>query len=92
MLEGTKKLFPNDYKKFVSAMVQAAEDDSLPVLLQLDSISDYTLKDLQDLFIEFNKDTSLSIEGHVSMCNTCGQMHLLIEVNYADDEDAKMIQ
>ena len=42
MLEGTKKLFPTDYRKFTEAMVSAADEDELPVELQLDDLKDYT--------------------------------------------------
>jgi len=28
MLEGTRKLFPTDYKRFKEAMISAADDDS----------------------------------------------------------------
>ena len=46
MLEGTKKLFPKDYQRFKDAMISAADDNSLPVTLELDEIRDYTLRDL----------------------------------------------
>ncbi len=50
MQEGTKKLFPTDYDRFKETMISAANDNSLPVALQLDDIRDYTLKGLQDAF------------------------------------------
>lgn len=43
MQEGTKKLFPTDYDRFKEAMISAANDNSLPVALQLDDIRDYTV-------------------------------------------------
>ena len=86
MLQGTKKLFPTDYAKFTKAMISAAEDDELPVTLQLDDIKDFTLKDLQDLFLEFHQDTGLDIQGNIFMCNDCGRMHLMLEVDYTDKE------
>ncbi len=52
MMEGTKKLFPKDYEQFKEAMISAANDNSLPVSLQLDDIRDYTLKDLQDIALQ----------------------------------------
>ena len=92
MLEGTKRLFPTDYKAFTEAMVEAANDDDLPVALQLDDLKDYTLKDIQDMFYEFHRDTSLEITGNLFLCKDCGKLHLLVEVNYPDEEEEKILQ
>ena len=86
MLNGTKKFFPHDYDYFVDSMIDAAEEDNLPVGLQLDDIKDFTLKDIQELFYEFKRDTSLDITGHLFTCNECGRLHLLLEVNFPDEE------
>ena len=91
MLEGTKKLFPTDYAKFTEAMVSAADEDELPVALQLDDLKDYTLKDFQDMFYEFKRDTGLDIVGTLFMCNDCGKLHLLIEVDYPSENEEKTI-
>ena len=87
MLAGTKKLFPTDYKKFTEAMIGAAEKDDLPVALQLDDIQDFTLKDIQDMFYEFHRDTSLEITGTLFTCDDCGRLHLLLRVDYPEEEE-----
>ena len=87
MLKGTKKLFPNDYDKFIGAMIEAADEEELPLALQLNDIGDFTLKDFQDLFYEFHQDTSLDLHGTLFMCNDCGKLHLLLEVDYPEEED-----
>ena len=69
MLAGTKRLFPTDYQRFKESMIEAANDNSLPVMLQLDDIRDYTLKDLQDAFSEFNMDTDLEMNGSLFFYN-----------------------
>lgn len=92
MLAGTKKLFPTDYKKFVDSMIEAAEQDKLPVTLQMDDIKNFTLKDVQDMFVEFQKDTSLDIEGHLFMCSECGRLHLLVGVDYPEEDEEKLLQ
>lgn len=90
MLQGTKRLFPTDYGKFVEAMIEAAEEDALPVMLQLEDIKDFTLKDLQDLFYEFNNDTGLYIDGHIFLCEDCGAMHLVLEIDYPEESDTPL--
>lgn len=92
MLKGTKRLFPTDYQKFVDTMIAAAEEDELPVGLQLDEIRDFTLKDLQDMFYEFHQDTGLEITGTLFLCDECGRLHLLLEVNNEYDEDETILQ
>ena len=40
MRQGTKKLFPMDYERFIIAMISAEKDDELPVVLRTDDIQD----------------------------------------------------
>ena len=87
MLDGTKKLFPTDYERFRDAMIDAANDRQLPVTLQLNDIKDYTLKDLQDAFFDFNRDTSLELKGSLSYCHKCDKMHLVLEVDWPEKGD-----
>ena len=92
MLAGTKKLFPTDYKDFTEAMIEAAEDDELPVALQLDKLDNITLKDIQDMFYDFTKDTSLNITGALFMCEDCGKLHLLVEVTPPKIDENRILQ
>ena len=92
MLKGTKKLFPTDYQDFKEAMIEAAEEGALPVALQMDDIKDFTLKDVQEMFYEFEQDTSLEITGSLFLCEDCGRLHFLIEVNYPDEDEEKVLQ
>ena len=91
MLEGTKKLFPKDYEQFKEAMISAANDNSLPVSLQLDDIRNYTLKDLQDMFSDFIIDTGLEINGSLFFCHDCGKLHLILEICRDKMEDVRML-
>ena len=43
MRQGTKKLFPMDYERFIIAMISADKDDELPVVLRTDDIQDCSL-------------------------------------------------
>ena len=63
MLEGTRKLFREDYEQFKEAMISAANDDELPVCLQLNDIRDFTLMDFQDAFSDFSMETELEMKG-----------------------------
>lgn len=92
MLPGTKKLFPTDYRRFVESMMEATEKDSLPVTLQLDDLKDYTMMDLQDLFIEFQQDTNLGIIGQLHLCEDCGKMHLQLIVDHPEVKPKKLLQ
>ncbi len=92
MLNGTKKLFPTEYQKFKEAMIKAAEDDSLPVMLQLNDVKDYALKDFEEAFFEFNQDTGLDISGMFFLCNDCGRLHVALEVNYPEEEEKTLLQ
>ena len=88
MLDGTKRLFPTEYKHFTASMIQAAEEGALPVCLHLNDIGNYTLKDFQDAFQDFTNDTCLAIEANMFLCDDCGKMHVLVEIDYPDvDED-----
>ena len=92
MLTGTKKLFPTDYKDFTEAMIEAAEEDELPVALQLDNLNDIALKDIQDMFYDFKKDTSLDITGALFICEDCGQLHLLVEITQPKLDKNRILQ
>lgn len=92
MLNGTKRLFPTDYEKFKTAMTEAAKEDDLPVALQLQEIKDFTLKDIQEMFYEFHNDTGLDITGSLFLCDDCGKLHLMLEVDYPEAEEGTMIQ
>ena len=87
MLNGTKKLFPTEYKKFTESMISAAEEGELPVALQLDDIGSVTLKDIQEMFYDFKNDTSLDITGTLFLCNDCGRLHMITEVNYPEKQN-----
>lgn len=92
LLEGTKKLFPTDYLKFKEAMIEAAEDDSLPIALQLNDIQKFTLKDFEDAFTEFRLDTGLDISGNFFLCPTCDHLHVMIEVDYPEVDEHTLLQ
>ena len=92
MLDGTKRLFPNDYHRFKENMIEAANDNNLPVVLQLDDIRDYTLKDLQDTFSEFSMDTGLEMNGSLFFCHDCGKLHLVLEISRDSMEDTRILQ
>ena len=49
MLEGTKRLFPTDYQRFKENMIEAANDNSLPVTLQMDDALSAPLLDLIEI-------------------------------------------
>ena len=92
LLKGTKKLFPTDFEKFKEAMIEAAEDDSLPVALQLNEIKDFTLKDFEEAFSEFRLETGLDITGSFFCCPDCGRLHVVIEVDYPEEESTTLLQ
>ena len=92
MLEGTKRLFPTDYQAFKEAMLEAAEEDTLPVLLEMKETCNFTLNDFQDLFYEFNLDTGLEITGHFFVCEDCGKLHVTIEVDYPEVDEDRILQ
>lgn len=92
MLNGTKKLFPKDYQSFKEAMISAANNNSLPVCLQLDDIRDYTLNDLQDTFSDFNMDTGLEMNGSLFLCHDCGKLHLILEICRDQMEELRILQ
>lgn len=87
MLEGTKKLFPNDFEDLVEDMLCAAEADELPVVLQCDNPMNFTVKDLSDLFYDFYKCTSLDMQGHLFRCPECGRMHLDLQIDWPTEAD-----
>jgi len=87
LLNGTKKLFPTDYHIFKEAMIAAAEEDSLPVVLELKDIKNFTLNDFEETFFEFQKDTGLDITGSMAICPDCGRLHVFVEVDYPEEEE-----
>ena len=92
MLEGTKRLFPSDYQRFKENMIEAANQDDLPIVLQLDDVRDYTLKDFQDAFSDFNMDTGLEMNGSMFFCHDCGRLHIQLEISRDRTEDERILQ
>jgi len=92
MLEGTRKLFPDDYERFKEAMISAANEDDLPVSLQLNDIRDFTLKDFQDAFSDFSMETGLEMNGSLFFCHDCGKLHLVLEITRDRTEDKRILQ
>ena len=91
MREGTKKLFPTEYGKFVAAMIQTREENNLPMILRLDDIRDYTLKDLEDTFADFSRDTGLELTGMVTLNYNSGKLCLELKVDYPEIRTEKEI-
>ena len=83
-LDGTKKLFPTDYERFKAAMIKAADEKELPVMLQMSSSDDFTIKDFQDLITDFQMETSLEMQGSFFLCDDCKTMHLILTVDYPE--------
>ena len=92
MLAGTKKLFPTDYEVFKDTMIVAAEEDRLPIALQLNDTSKFSLKDFEDAFAEFERDTGLQITGSFFICPDCGRLHVMVEVDYSELEENTLLQ
>lgn len=86
MRPGTKKIFPKDYSELVDSMIYAAEQEMLPLTIAMDDPQNITFVDVQDLMIDFKKDTSLDIRALIYMCEDCGHIHLNMEIDYSDTE------
>ena len=84
MMEGTKRLFPTEYEDFRNAMVEAANKHELPAALMLDDIKDFTLRDFQDLFIQFNLETGLEMTGSMAISEKTGRLQLCVEIRQAE--------
>lgn len=76
----------------MNRMLEASQGDELPVMLQLDDLKDFSFRDLQDLFIDFSRDTDLDIYGHLHLCEECGKMHLQLEVDHPEEKPKKILQ
>lgn len=92
MLEGTKRLMPNEYEKFKVSMISAADDGELPVTLQLSDIKDFTLKDVQDLFVEFSLETGLEMIGLLSLDDSTGMLKLQVQVDRPENPGKTYLQ
>ena len=92
MLEGTRKLFPKDYEQFRGAMLSAAHDDSLPATIHMYDVKDFTLKDFQEFFSDFNADTGLEAEGTFFYCHKCDRLHLTVMVSRDRMEEERIFQ
>ena len=92
MLEGTKKLFPKDYDKLREVMIQAAEQDKLPIALSLEEDKGFTLKDFRDLFYDFKKDTGLQMTATLYSCDVCDELHTIIEIDMPEVINNGMVQ
>ena len=91
MLNGTKRLFPNDYQDFKKAMLEAEHDNELPIVLELTNIRDFTLKDLEDTFIEFNMDTDLAMEGGFFISPKTGKLCLMVKVDRPKHKEKRVL-
>ena len=92
MLEGTKRLLPNEYEKFKASMISAADDGELPVTLKLRDIKDFTLKDVQDLFVEFSLETGLEMNGFLSLDDSTGLLQLQVQVDRPENPGNTYLQ
>lgn len=92
MLNGTKKLFPTDYKRFKEVMLEAAEEGELPVVLQLNSPGKFNLEDFRDAFLEFQYDTGLNITGEMFICPDCGELHVTVTVDHMEEQEERLLQ
>ncbi len=92
MLEGTKKLFPTDFEKFKAAMINAADEDELPVSLRLTDISDHTLKDFQDAFTDIGFETGLKVSATLEMDQITGKLMLTMNVDQPDSMEKPLLQ
>lgn len=91
MLEGTQKLFPSDYEEFIETVMMRADEGELPIALQLKEPEEFTIKDFQDLFLDIEYDTGLDVNGSFTLCPDCGTMHVIIEVDYPEEESKEKI-
>lgn len=92
MRQGTKKLFPMDYERFIMAMISADKDDELPVVLRTDDIQDCSLEDLRDLFMDFSMETGLEMSASLALNHFGGKLQLLLEVNRKETEEVRYLQ
>ena len=92
MRQGTKKLFPKDYERFIIAMISADKDDELPVVLRTDVIQDCSLEDLRDLFLDFSMETGLEMSASLALNHFGGKLRLLLEVNRKETEEVRYLQ
>lgn len=92
MRQGTKKLFPMDYERFIIAMISADKDDELPVVLRTDDIQDCSLEDLRDLFLDFSMETGLEMSASLALNHFGGKLQLLLEVNRKETEEVRYLQ
>ena len=81
MRDGTRKMFPTQFEDFKKAMLTAARENQLPVKLKLGDISDYSLKDVEDMFGEFSQETGLSILGSLSYNSFDEELYFLVKVD-----------
>ena len=88
MLPGTKKLFPTDYKAFRKEMISAAKKGQLPVYLELKDTKNFSLKDFQDMFSEFEGETGLEIAGLLVLEHECcsSKLHMQLRVGLPEME------
>lgn len=92
VLEGTRKLFPNDYERFKASIITAADDGELPVTLQLNDIKDFTLKDVQDLFVQFNLETGLEMTGMLFLNDDTGLLQLQVRIDRPTNPGKTVLQ
>ena len=87
LLAGTRKLMGNEYKHFCETMLEAAEEGSLPITLQLKSTFGVTCQDIGDLCFDFEHDTDLKLSAHLFLCDECNSLHAMFEVDYPEEEE-----
>ena len=92
MRKGTQKMFPREWNRFVGMMFDAAEQDALPLAFQVDDINLFSFKDIEDTFNDFKETTGLDVTGHMFLCPDCGKLHLMIEVDYDEEDEDTLIQ
>lgn len=76
-----------EYNNLMRTMIQAAEFDQLPVCMEVSYPSSITLDDCKELAQWMLEDTGLDVSFQAYLCDNCGEMHLLMVIDYQNDEE-----
>lgn len=77
-----------DYKMFLEAMLQADEDNELPVCLGFKQEENASLKDFKELATWMKEDADLQLELQSGLCPHCNRLHTVLIVDRFKDDGA----
>lgn len=77
------------YENFAKAMIAAAEEGHIPIILKHEKPEPMTSTDIKLFAQRFKRDTGLSVEFKFSICNHCDRLHCFLIIDQFPESETE---